>query len=49
MRYVVGAVLAAMPIIYLLIVRVPYRLQRVQTFFSPGADPRDTDFSFCSR
>ena len=44
MRYVVGAVLAAMPIIYLLIVRVPYRLQRVQTFFSPGADPQGHGF-----
>lgn len=44
MRYVMGAILAAMPIIYLLIVRVPYRLQRVQTFFSPGADPQGHGF-----
>lgn len=44
MRYVVGAILAAMPILYLLIVRVPYRLQRVQTFFSPGADPQGHGF-----
>jgi cell division protein FtsW (lipid II flippase) len=26
--------------IYLLIVRVPYRLERVRTFFSPGTDPQ---------
>ncbi|HWF38022.1 MAG TPA: putative peptidoglycan glycosyltransferase FtsW [Candidatus Acidoferrales bacterium] len=44
MRYVAGAIMAAMPIIYLLIVRVPYRLQRVQTFFSPGADPQGHGF-----
>ncbi len=44
LRYVAGAVLAALPVIYLLIVRVPYRLQRVQTFFSPGADPQGHGF-----
>ena len=44
LRYVAGAVLAALPAIYLLIVRVPYRLQRVQTFFSPGADPQGHGF-----
>ena len=44
LRYVAGGVLAALPIIYLLIVRVPYRLQRVQTFFSPGSDPQGHGF-----
>jgi cell division protein FtsW len=44
MRYVAGAALAALPAIYLLIVRVPYRLQRMQTFFSPGADPQGHGF-----
>lgn len=44
LRYVAGAILAALPAIYLLIVRVPYRLQRVQTFFSPGADPQGHGF-----
>ncbi len=44
LRYVAGAVLAALPVIYLLIVRVPYRLQRVQTFFSPGSDPQGHGF-----
>jgi cell division protein FtsW len=44
LRYVAGAIAAAMPIVYLLIVRVPYRLQRVQTFFSPGSDPQGHGF-----
>jgi cell division protein FtsW len=44
LRYVLGVALAALPAAYLLIVRVPYRLQRVQTFFSPGADPQGHGF-----
>jgi cell division protein FtsW len=44
LRYVAGGVLASLPIIYLLIVRVPYRLLRVQTFFSPGSDPQGHGF-----
>ena len=44
LRYVAGGILAALPAIYLLIVRVPYRLQRVQTFFSPGSDPQGHGF-----
>ena len=44
LRYVAGGVLASVPIIYLLIVRVPYRLLRVQTFFSPGSDPQGHGF-----
>ena len=44
LRYVAGAIAAALPIVYLLIVRVPYRLQRVQTFFSPGSDPQGHGF-----
>jgi len=44
LRYVAGAIAASLPIIYLLIVRVPYRLQRVQTFFSPGSDPQGHGF-----
>lgn len=43
-RYVGAAVLAAIPAIYLLIVRVPYRLQRVHAFFSPGSDPQGHGF-----
>ena len=44
LRYVAGAIAVAMPAVYLLIVRVPYRLQRVQTFFSPGSDPQGHGF-----
>jgi cell division protein FtsW len=44
LRYVAGAILAALPAVYLLIVRVPYRLERVQAFFSPGADPQGHGF-----
>jgi cell division protein FtsW len=43
-RYIFAVALAALPAIYLLIVRVPYRLQRVQTFFSPGSDPQGHGF-----
>ena len=44
LRYVLPVLLAAVPVGYLLIVRVPYRLQRVQAFFSPGTDPQGHGF-----
>jgi len=44
LRYVWFTALAALPAVYLLIVRVPYRLQRVQAFFSPGTDPQGHGF-----
>src|SRR5208282_1895488 len=43
-RYIVGAALAAVPVIYIAIASVPYRLQRVQAYFSPGADPQGHGF-----
>jgi cell division protein FtsW len=43
-RYIGGAVLAAMPLIYIAISSVPYRLERVQAYFSPGADPQGHGF-----
>jgi len=43
-RYIAGAVLAAIPVIYIAIASVPYRLQRVQAFFAPGADPQGHGF-----
>jgi len=43
-RYIGGAVLAALPLIYIAIASVPYRLQRVQAYFSPGADPQGHGF-----
>ncbi len=43
-RYIAAAVLAAIPVVYVAIASTPYRLQRVQTFFSPGADPQGHGF-----
>ncbi|MGD0544728.1 MAG: putative lipid II flippase FtsW [Candidatus Acidiferrales bacterium] len=44
MRYIFGAALAAIPAIYLLIARTPYRLERFKAFMSPGADPQGHGF-----
>jgi cell division protein FtsW len=44
LRYIAGTVLAAIPVIYLLIVRVPYRLQRVEAFLHPDLDPQGRGF-----
>ena len=44
LRYVAAVALASLPAVYLLIVRVPYRMQRMQTFFSPGSDPQGHGF-----
>jgi cell division protein FtsW len=44
MRYIFGAALAAIPAVYLLIVRTPYRLERFKAFMSPGADPQGHGF-----
>jgi cell division protein FtsW len=43
-RYIAGTLLAAIPIIYLLIVRVPYRLQRFEAFLHPELDPKGAGF-----
>lgn len=43
-RYIAAAVLVAAPVAYIAIASVPYRLQRVQTFFSPGSDPQGHGF-----
>ena len=44
LRYIFATGLAAIPAIYLLIVRVPYRYERAKSFFSPGADPQGHGF-----
>jgi cell division protein FtsW len=44
MRYIVGAVLAAIPAVYLLIARTPYRLERFKAFLSPSSDPQGHGF-----
>ena len=44
LKYLGAAVLAAIPAIYLLIVRVPYRYNRVVAFLNPEADPQGSGF-----
>lgn len=43
-RYIFGAAIAAIPLIYIAIASVPYRLQRVQAYFTPGSDPQGHGF-----
>src|SRR3984957_12800535 len=43
-KYIIGAGLAALPIVYLLIVRVSYRYERVMAFLNPTADPQGRGF-----
>ena len=38
-RYLLGRVLAAVPVLYFLVVRVPYRLDRFLAFLYPDRDP----------
>jgi cell division protein FtsW len=44
LRYLAGGVLVALPVIYLLIVRVPYRYHRLMSFRHPEADPQGYGF-----
>src|SRR6202043_2924009 len=43
-KYIAGAGLAALPVIYLLIVHVSYRYERVMAFLNPTADPQGRGF-----
>jgi cell division protein FtsW len=43
-KYIIGAGLAAIPVVYLLIVRVPYRYERVMAFLNPALDPQGRGF-----
>lgn len=43
-RYIAGTAVAAVPVIYLLIVRVSYRYDRVLAFLHPTADPQGRGF-----
>lgn len=43
-RYLLYLLLGAAPAVYLLIVRVPYRLARIRAFLDPYADPQGTGF-----
>lgn len=44
LRYAAGCVLAAIPAVYLMIVRVPYRYNRLMAFLHPDADPQGGGF-----
>src|ERR1019366_7939588 len=43
-KYIVGAGLASLPIVYLLIVRVSYRYDRFMAFLNPTSDPQGHGF-----
>jgi len=43
-RYFVGSVLAALPIIYIVLVSAPYRRRRLMAFWDPWADPLGDGF-----
>jgi cell division protein FtsW len=43
-KFFMGAIAAALPAIYLLIVRVPYRYQRLMGFLNPESDPQGSGF-----
>src|SRR5262245_9401146 len=42
--YIVGAMVAALPAIAVLVITSPYRLRRMLAFLNPWDDPRDTGF-----
>src|ERR1700735_4400019 len=44
MRYIIGAGLAAIPAVALLIASTPYRLERFKAFLSPSTDPQGHGF-----
>jgi len=43
-RYVMPAIIAALPVIYFLIMNVDYRRRRILAFLNPWEDPYDTGF-----
>ena len=38
-RYIAGAALLAVPVIYFFVIRVPFRLERIKSFLNPFHDP----------
>lgn len=44
LRYVVGAVFVLIPAFYFLIIRVPYRLSRLEAYLNPWEDPLGSGF-----
>ena len=43
-RYFIGSVLAALPVIYIVLVSAPYRRRRLMAFWDPWADPLGDGF-----
>ena len=43
-RYIVAAAAVAVPVVAIAILSMPYRIERVKTFFSPGSDPQGHGF-----
>jgi len=44
LRYVFGALAILMPALYFLIIRVPYRLSRLEAYLNPWEDPQGSGF-----
>lgn len=44
LRYVVGALAVFLPALYFLIIRVPYRLSRLEAYLNPWEDPQGSGF-----
>ena len=44
LRFLGGAIAAALPVVYLLIMRVPYRYNRLMAFLHPDQDPQGAGF-----
>lgn len=44
LRYVIGALFLFLPALYLLIIRVPYRLSRLEAYLNPWEDPLGSGF-----
>lgn len=44
LRYVVGATALLLPALYFLIIRVPYRLSRLEAYLNPWEDPKGRAF-----
>lgn len=44
LRYVIGALTVFLPVFYFLIIRVPYRLSRLEAYLNPWEDPQGSGF-----
>lgn len=44
LRYILGTILLFLPVFYFLIIRVPYRLSRLEAYLNPWEDPQGSGF-----